>query len=134
MAVHLKGTFNCTQAVLRAMKRQKSGKIINVTSPAGLRPETDVSDYAAAKGGIIAFTFNVALELAPHNIQVNCVSPVAETRMTHALDAFRKRESKQNPPPSRRRIAPEAVAPAFIFFASTDSDNITGQVLAFHQR
>ena len=129
--VHLKGTFNCTQAVLPSMKRQRSGKIINLTGPAALRPSRGVSDYASAKGGIIALTFNVANELKPHNIQVNCISPVADTRMTDAIAEFRGREqaagARPNPVPA------EAVAPAFVFFASGDSDYITGQVLGFER-
>ena len=129
--VHLKGTFNCTQAVLPAMKRQRSGKIINLTGPAALRPSHGVSDYASAKGGIIALTCNVANEMKPHHIQVNCISPVADTRMTDAIAEFRGRgqtaRARPNPVPA------EAVAPAFVFFASSDSDYVTGQVLGFER-
>jgi len=128
IAVHLTGTFNCTQAVLPAMKREGRGKIINVAAPSALRGASGVADYAAAKGGIIAFTRNAAIELRPHNIQVNCISPVAETRMTDALDTFRLRQSPDAGRP--RRPPPDAVAPAFVFFASGDSDYITGQILA----
>jgi 3-oxoacyl-[acyl-carrier protein] reductase len=122
IAVHLKGTFNCTQAVVPTLKRQRRGKIINVAAPSALRGGSGVADYAAAKGGIIAFTKNAASELRPHNIQVNCISPVAATRMTETLDTFRHEHHE--------RASPEAVTPAFVFFASSDSDYITGQVLA----
>ncbi len=132
MRVHLKGTFNGMQAVLPIMKRQRSGKIINLTGPAALRPSNGVSDYASAKGGIITLTFNVANEMKPHNIQVNCVSPVADTRMTDAIAEFREREGI---PDARPGPAPaEVVAPAFVFFASSDSDYITGEILGFHRK
>ena len=130
--VHLKGTFNGMQAVLPIMKRQRAGKIINLTGPAALRPSNGVSDYAAAKGAIITLTFNVANEMKPHNIQINCISPIADTRMTDAIAEFREREGipdvRPNPAPA------ETVAPAFVFFASSDSDYITGEVLGFHRK
>ena len=130
--VHLKGTFNGMQAVLPVMKRQRSGKIINLTGPAALRPSNGVSDYASAKGGIITLTFNVANEMKPHNIQINCISPIADTRMTDAIAEFREHEgipdNRPNPAPA------ETVAPAFVFFASSDSDYITGEVLGFHRK
>ncbi|MEW6298480.1 MAG: SDR family NAD(P)-dependent oxidoreductase [Thermodesulfobacteriota bacterium] len=132
LAVHLTGTFHCTQAVVPGMKAQGSGKIINVAAPSALRGSFGVAGYAAAKGGIIAFTRNAASELKPYNIQVNCISPVAETRMTEALFAFR-RQHLSEPLATfghARRAEPDAVAPAFVFFACADSDYITGQVLA----
>jgi len=132
LAVHLTGTFHCTQAVLPAMKAQGGGKIINLAAPSALRGSFGVADYAAAKGGIIAFTRNAASELKPYNIQVNCISPVAETRMTEALFAFRRQHLSEPVATfaQAKRAEPEAVAPAFVFFACADSDYITGQVLA----
>ena len=128
LAVHLKGTFNCTQAVMPFMKQQRKGKIINVAAPSALRGSYGVADYAAAKGGIIAFTRNAAKELKPYNIQVNCISPTANTRMTQALTDFR-REQLGIARREREFIAPEAIAPAFVFFASADSDYVSGQLL-----
>ena len=133
IAVHLKGTFNCTQAIIPTMKRQRRGKIINVTAPAALRGSFGVADYAAAKGGIIAFTRNAANELKPYNIQVNCISPVADTRMTEALTTFRG-EHLGEPQRKHGFVPPEAVAPVFVFFASGDSDYITGQILEVSRR
>jgi NAD(P)-dependent dehydrogenase (short-subunit alcohol dehydrogenase family) len=132
LAVHLTGTFHCTRAVVPAMKAQGGGKIINVAAPSALRGDVGVADYAAAKGGIIAFTRSAAVELVTHNIQVNCVSPVAQTRMTEALVAFRRDTLGEPIAASRRRArpGPEAVAPAFVFFACADSDHVTGQLLA----
>ena len=132
LAVHLTGAFLCTQAVLPTMKAHGGGKIINVAAPSALRGSFGVADYAAAKGGIIAFTRNAASELKAYNIQVNCLSPVAETRMTEALFAFRRQHLSEPIATfgQAKRAEPEAVAPAFVFFACADSDYITGQVLA----
>ena len=134
IAVHLTGTFNCTQAVVPAMKAQGGGKIINVAAPSALRGSFGVADYAAAKGGIVAFTRNAAYELKAYNIQVNCISPIAITRMTENLEAFRRKHLRETGEPSGRskfkRAEPEIVAPAFVFFACADSNYITGQVLA----
>ena len=132
LAVHLKGAFNCTQIVGRAMREKGYGRIINVTAPAALRATEGVADYAAAKGAIIALTRTTAKELAPYGITVNCVLPVAETRMTDALKVFR-RSSSQNDNvrfPLGRYPTAEEVAEAFVFFASDSSRAVTGQVLA----
>ncbi len=132
LAVHLTGTFHCLQAVLPVMKAQGGGKIINVAAPSALRGSFGVADYAAAKGGIIALTRNAASELKPHNIQVNCISPVAETRMTDALFAFRRQHLGETVGTfgNAKLVEPEAVAPAFVFFACADADYISGQILA----
>ena len=135
MAVHLKGTFLGTQAVLPAMRRRGSGKIINVAAPSALQGSIGVADYAAAKGGIISLTRNAAEELKPDNIQVNCVSPVADTRMIDELASFRSRHLKEGAAVLSLAavVAPEMVAPAFVFLACEDCDFITGQVLAFNR-
>jgi NAD(P)-dependent dehydrogenase (short-subunit alcohol dehydrogenase family) len=128
LGVHLKGTFNCTQAVIPIVKQQKKGKIINIAAPSALRGSYGVADYAAAKGGIVALTKNAANELKAHNIQFNCVSPVADTRMTEELTKFR-REQLGIARRDREVVAPEAIAPAFLFFATSDSDYVSGQLL-----
>jgi 3-oxoacyl-[acyl-carrier protein] reductase len=110
------------------MKQQGKGKIINIAAPSALRGSYGVSDYAAAKGGIIAFTRNTANELKAHNIQVNCISPVADTRMTETLTHFRREHLGQTQR-LRKFVPPEAITPAFVFFASSDSDHVTGQLL-----
>ena len=135
IAVHLKGTFNCTQATIPAMKTQGGGKIVNVAAPSALRGSTGVADYASAKGGIISFTYNAAAELEEHNIQVNCISPVAQTRMTDTLIEYRRKRSKERTSKLTRGeiIKPEAVAPSFVFLASPESDLITGQVIKLHR-
>jgi 3-oxoacyl-[acyl-carrier protein] reductase len=110
------------------MKQQRKGKIINLAAPSALRGSYGVADYAAAKGGIIAFTRNAANELKTCNIQVNCISPTADTRMTETLTKFR-REQLGVRRREREFISPEAIAPAFLFFASSDSDYVSGQLL-----
>jgi len=129
---HLFGTFYHTQEALRRfMIPAKRGKIINLAAPAALRGSYGVVDYVSAKGGIIAFTKNVAKEMIPLNIQVNAIVPVAKTRMTDALsvyyaEQFGKEAGKQleDIPETDRLIG------IFVFFASADSDYITGQVVA----
>jgi 3-oxoacyl-[acyl-carrier protein] reductase len=128
LAVHLKGTFNCAQAVVPYMKQQNRGKIINIAAPSALRGSYGVSDYAAAKGGIIAFTRNAASELKQYNIQVNCISPVADTRMTETLTTFRRHHLGVTER-LRKFVPPDAIAPVFVFFASSDSDYVSGQLL-----
>jgi 3-oxoacyl-[acyl-carrier protein] reductase len=117
--------------VRRFLKPKRSGKIINVTAPSALRGSYGVADYAAAKAGIIAFTRNAARELMPLNIQVNAVLPVARTRMTDALANYYIGLSNPETAARLETLAPpEAVVPAFLFFASAESDYVTGQVLA----
>jgi 3-oxoacyl-[acyl-carrier protein] reductase len=128
LGVHLKGTFNCTQAVIPVMKKRGRGKIINIAAPSALRGSYGVADYAAAKGGIVAFSRNAANELKSYNIQVNCISPVADTRMTDELTRFR-REQQGIARREREIVAPEKIAPAFLFFATADSDYVTGQLI-----
>ncbi len=132
LRTHLYGTFHCTvEMVRRFLADKRSGKIINVTAPSALRGSSGVADYASAKGGIIAFTKNAAKELAPFNIQVNAVLPIAHSRMTEALAEY---HAKQFGEAAAERLknhpSPDAVAGTFLFFAAADSDYVTGQVLA----
>jgi 3-oxoacyl-[acyl-carrier protein] reductase len=129
---HLNGAFYCTvEMVRRFLKPKRSGKIINVTAPSALRGSYGVADYASAKAGIIAFTRNAARELLPFNIQVNAVLPVARTRMTDALAQYHAALPSAETAARLRSLGPpETVVPAFVFFASPDSDYVTGQVLA----
>jgi 3-oxoacyl-[acyl-carrier protein] reductase len=129
---HLHGTFYCTVEMARRFLRPKrSGKIVNVTAPSAVRGSYGVADYASAKGGIIAFTRNAARELLPLNIQVNAVLPVAESRMTEALAEYHARYVGAESAVRLRNLAsPEAVLPSFLFLASSDSDYVSGQVLA----
>lgn len=128
---HLLGTFFCTQVLVnRFMKHGRGGKIINITSPAGMKPIPGLADYGAAKAGIALMTRTAAKELLALNIQVNCILPVAETRMTDALDEFDRRTLGDKAQSRRgRRPGPHVLTPTFLFFASADSDYVTGQVI-----
>lgn len=130
---HLTGAFACTRAVAPIMTAQRAGRIINVTAPSALHGSRfGVTDYATAKGGIIAFTRNAAVELAPAGVTVNCVLPVAQTRMVDALLAYRNisLERYLRGFPLGRMPTLEEVAGVFVFFASDDAAMITGQMLA----
>lgn len=128
--VHLKGTFMCVQIAARHMREKKSGRIINVTSSAGILGTIGQINYSAAKGGIISITKSAARELARYNITVNCVAPAAVTQMTEKLLADDKlRELYLSRIPMGRLAQPEEIAPVFVFLASSYASYMTGQVL-----
>jgi NAD(P)-dependent dehydrogenase (short-subunit alcohol dehydrogenase family) len=128
MAVHLKGTFNCTRhaaAYWRSRSKageQVSARIVNTSSPSGLYGNVGQSNYGAAKAGIAAFTIITAQELARIGVTVNAVSPSARTRMTE--EAF----GLSAPEEGFDTLAPENIAPLVAYLASDDAVNITGQV------
>ena len=131
IAVNLRAVFLVTQRVSRVMKEQKSGKIINVSSTAGQRGEALHSHYAASKGAIIALTKSLAPELAPFNINVNCVAPGwVETDMCTEVfaDAAYKEEVRRSIPIGRIP-PPEDVAGPILFLASDLARHITGEIL-----
>ena len=129
MSVNLKGTFNCTKAVTRPMMKQRSGKIINISSVVGVMGNVGQANYAASKAGVIGLTKSVAKELGARNIQVNAVAPgYIQTDMTKEL----KESAKQaflNIIPLQRAGEAQDVAHTVLFLASPLSDYITGQVL-----
>ncbi|MCL5961687.1 MAG: SDR family oxidoreductase [Chloroflexi bacterium] len=126
--VHLKGTFNCMQMAARNMMEQKSGKIINVVSSAGLVGTIGQVNYSAAKAGIIGLTKSGARELGQYNITVNAISPMAATSMTEKIRTDPRLVDKYLDKMVIRRWAePEEIAPAFVFVATCDY--MTGQVL-----
>lgn len=128
---HLHGTFHCTvEMVNRFMRERESGKIVNVAAAAALRGYYGVTDYASAKGGIISFTLNAAKELLRYNIQVNVIVPVARSRMIDSLAEYYAGKFGASAGGKIKNVAPpEALVPSFLFFASSDSDYVTGQVL-----
>jgi len=130
--IHLKGTFNCTQAAANYMKENKYGRIINVVSTAGLYGTVGQINYASAKAGIIGFTKSAARELGRYGITVNAVSMgVITTEMTEKLRGDEKlREIYLARIQLGRFGEPEEVAPAFVFLASDDARYITGQILS----
>lgn len=126
---NLKGAFICTKAVSKVMIKQKSGKIINVSSVVGIVGNAGQSNYAAAKAGIIGFTKSMAKELAKRNINVNAVAPgFIQTDMTSVLSDKVKEEFIKNIP-LMRIGKPEDIAKGAAFLASEYSDYITGQVI-----
>ena len=130
--IHLKGAFLCSQAAGRHMKEQKSGKIINVMSVAGLVGTVGQINYSAAKGGILSMTKSIARELARYNICANviCLGIVA-TEMTEKIRTDEKlREIYMNRILLKRFAEAEDIAPAFVFLASDESNYITGQLLS----
>jgi NAD(P)-dependent dehydrogenase (short-subunit alcohol dehydrogenase family) len=115
LGINLLGPMIVTRAVLDGMIERHRGKIVNIGSVAGMRGLPKMVDYSAAKGGIIAMTKALAIELGEHNINVNCISPGSID--THGA-----------PPTLLRRAGrPEDVADLILFLASAESDFITGQ-------
>jgi 3-oxoacyl-[acyl-carrier protein] reductase len=129
--IHLKGAFLCAQAAARPMKEQNSGKIINVTSVAGLVGTVGQINYSAAKGGVISMTKSMARELARYNVCVNVISlGIVATDMTEKIRSDEKlRDIYMNRILLKKFAEAEDIAPAFIFLASDESNYITGQLL-----
>jgi 3-oxoacyl-[acyl-carrier protein] reductase len=129
--IHMKGAFLCAQAAAKHMKEQQAGKIINVTSVAGLVGTVGQINYSAAKGGIISMTKSMARELARYNICANVISlGIVATDMTEKIRTDEKlRDIYMNRILLKRFAEPEDISPAFVFFASDESNYITGQLL-----
>jgi 3-oxoacyl-[acyl-carrier protein] reductase len=128
--INLLGTFYVIRAAVPHMKKQKSGVIITISSTAGQRGEPFHSPYAASKGAIISLTKSLAVELAPHNIRVNCVAPGwVDTDM--ARPALKGEEGAKviEEIPLGRVGTPEELAGPVLFLASDLSRFITGEIL-----
>jgi 3-oxoacyl-[acyl-carrier protein] reductase len=127
--VNLKGTFNCTKAVIRSMFKQKSGKIINISSVTGAMGNAGQSNYAASKAAVMGFTKSIAREYAHCGITVNAVAPgFIKTAMTDAIPE-KDRDAMISIIPAKRLGLPEDVADTVCFLASDKANYITGQVI-----
>jgi NAD(P)-dependent dehydrogenase (short-subunit alcohol dehydrogenase family) len=120
VAVHQKGTFNCTRHAAAHMKEAGYGRIVNITSSAGLRGNFGQTNYGAAKAAIMGMTFVWALELGRYGITVNAVAPAGLTRMTESLFGEGEAPPDQNPALN---------APLVAFLASEEASYVNGQVL-----
>lgn len=131
MSVNLDGLFYLTNAVVPIMKKQKSGRIINISSTAGQRGEAEHSHYAASKGGVISFTKAIATELGPYNITVNSVAPGwVETDLNDEVFADKKfREQEKKKIPIKRFATADDIAGPVLFLASDLARHITGEIL-----
>lgn len=129
--IHLKGPFLCIQAASKYMMAQKKGRIINVTSSAGVVGTKGQINYSAAKGGIIALTKSAARELADYGITVNVIQPgIIATEMTEKIRTDPKLQEIYMRRILLNRFAePEEIAPAFVFLASDEGSYITGQLI-----
>jgi 3-oxoacyl-[acyl-carrier protein] reductase len=130
IATNLTAAFGLTQAVLKPMIRQKSGRIICISSVVGQSGNAGQANYAASKAGLIGFAKAVAQEVASRNITVNVVAPgLIETDMTRAMTGDSRGEWASRIP-LKRLGTPDDVAAAVCFLASHEASYITGQVLA----
>jgi 3-oxoacyl-[acyl-carrier protein] reductase len=127
--VNLKGTFNCTRAVVRHMAKQRYGKIVSIASVTGEMGNAGQVNYAASKAGVIGLTKTIAREFAQRGINVNAVAPgFIQTPMTDVLTEKVKEELRRLIPMDRLG-QPGDVAEAVLFLVSERSSYITGQVL-----
>lgn len=129
LAVNLKGAFIMTRAAARIMMRQRSGKIVNISSVVGVMGNAGQANYAASKAGLIGLTKSTAKEFASRGITVNAVAPgYVETEMTHVLSED-QRNAFLAVIPLRRGCSPEEVADTITFLSSPRANYITGQVI-----
>lgn len=129
LTTNLKGAFLCSKAAIRPMIRQRSGRIVNMTSVIGLVGNAGQANYASAKAGLIGLTKSMAKEVGSRGITVNAVAPgFIETRLTDVLNQ-ELRDTLLKQIPAGRLGQPEDVAGAVAFLVSPDASYITGHVL-----
>jgi NAD(P)-dependent dehydrogenase (short-subunit alcohol dehydrogenase family) len=121
LAVHLKGSFNCGRHAIPLMREQGFGRIINITSSAGLRGNFGQSNYGAAKAGIMGLTLVWAIELGKYGVTVNAMAPAGLTRMVGTIPGM---EGKEPPP----EMNAELNGPMVAFLASEKAAHVNGQI------
>jgi NAD(P)-dependent dehydrogenase (short-subunit alcohol dehydrogenase family) len=121
LGVHLKGTFNCGRHAIPHMREHGYGRIINITSSAGLRGNFGQSNYGAAKAGIMGLTLVWAIELGKYGVTVNAMAPAGLTRMVGTIPGM---EGKEPPP----EMNPELNGPMVAFLASEKAAHVNGQI------
>lgn len=127
--VNLKSVYNVCHGVIKSMMKNRSGKIINISSVIGLTGNAGQVNYSASKFGMVGFTRSLAIEVAKRGICVNCIAPgFIETDMTSALTEAQK-EHILNKVPMQKLGKGEDIAQAALYLASSMSDYVTGQVI-----
>lgn len=131
LSVNLTGTFLCGQAAARVMAKAGRGRIVNLASVSGLRAGAGRTAYGTSKGGIIALTRQMAIELGPLGITVNAVAPgPVDTALTRAMHSARVRETYNAMVPLGRYGSTEEIAAAVAFLVSPEASYVNGQILA----
>lgn len=127
--INLKGTFLCSKEAVKLMSKQRSGKIINISSVVAFTGNPGQANYSASKAGVIGLTKTIAKEYAARGIRANAIAPgFIQTAMTDALPEKVKDEMKQAIPLGQFGM-PDDITNAAVFLASKESDYITGQVI-----
>jgi len=129
--LNLKGTINCTKALLNNMLANKSGKIINISSIGYKKGMSHTAAYSAAKAGVVGFTQSLAVELAPSGINVNCIAPgLGLTNFSGGAPPPEMLKVALARIPVRRTTQPQDIANAVAFLASDVASDIVGQTLS----
>mgnify|MGYP001396187892 CR=1 FL=1 len=128
--VNLKGVFLCSKAAIPIMKRQKSGKIINIASGTFFSGSGNMPHYTTAKGGVVALTRVMARQLGEFGINVNCMTPGSTMSEENvSAEVLKRREDSMGKRAFRRIETPADIVGTAVFLASADSDFVTGQLL-----